>query len=131
MEMSTCTTLAVRAPRGRGNHKPAIEWRLDLPREWRRLVVTPLTIERFRDYEMAAERSIGRDEDEKPCYCSSRFVVMETRSDDDEEFYQIATYAESLKTWRLRDGRWLIHRLITREGERGSGLYSFSDRMPR
>ena len=27
------------------------------------VVVTPLEVERFRDYEMAAERMIGRDED--------------------------------------------------------------------
>jgi hypothetical protein len=53
------------------------------------------------------------------------------RSDDDEEFYQVVAYAELLSAWRLRDGRWLIYRLIKREGERGSGFYSFSDRMPR
>ena len=53
------------------------------------------------------------------------------RSDDDEEFYQVAAYAEALTAWRMRDGRWLIHRLISREGERGNGFYSFGDRMPR
>lgn len=120
-----------RATGVRRTRKPAIDWRHDLPKEWRRLVVAPLEIERFRDYEMAAERMVGRDEDERPCYCNSRVVVMETRSDDDEEFYQVAAYAESLKAWRLRDGRWLIHRLITREGERGSAFYSFSESMPR
>jgi hypothetical protein len=129
--MTTLLTQSARATGTRRKRQPTIDWRRDLPKEWQRLVISPLTISRFRDYEMAAERVVGRDEDEKPCYCSSRFVVMETRSDDDEEFYQIAAYAESLKAWRLRDGRWLIHRLITREGERGSGFYSFSDRMPR
>lgn len=129
--MDTCSLQTARATSIRRKRKPAFDWRRDVPKEWQRLVVAPLTVERFRDYEMAAERLVGRDEDEKPCYCSSRFVVMETRSDDDEEFYQIAAYAESLKAWRLRDGRWLIHRLITREGERGSGFYSFGDRMPR
>lgn len=129
--MTSCSVQIARATGTRRKREPAIDWRRDLPKEWRRLVVSPLVVERFRDYEMAAERLVGRDEDEQPCYCSSRFVVMETRSDDDEEFYQIAAYAESLQAWRLRDGRWLIHRLITREGERGSAFYSFGEHMPR
>jgi hypothetical protein len=129
--MTICSMQTTRAKGVRRKRRTAIDWRRDVPKEWQRLVVAPLSIERFRDYEMAAERLIGRDEDEQPCYCSSRFVVMETRSDDDEEFYQVAAYAESLKAWRLRDGRWLIHRLITREGEHGSGFYSFSETMPR
>jgi hypothetical protein len=129
--MTTCSIQTARGVGVRRKRQPAIDWRRDLPKEWQRLVISPLVVERFRDYEMAAERFVGRDEDNQPCYCSSRFVVMETRSDDDEEFYQIAAYAESLKAWRLRDGRWLIFRLISREGERGSGFYSFSDRMPR
>jgi hypothetical protein len=106
-------------------------WRTDLPIEWQDAVIAPLALETYRDYEMAAERVIGRNEDDEPCYCASRFIVTETRSDDDEEFYQVAAYAESLSAWRMRDGRWLIHRLITRDGERGSGFYSFGDRMPR
>lgn len=129
--MNICSAQTSRVKTAGRKRKPAIDWRRDIPKEWQRLVVAPLVIERFRDYEMAAERVIGRDEDEQPCYCGSRFVVMETRSDDDEEFYQIAAYAESIQAWRLRDGRWLIHRLISRDGEPGSGFYSFSDRMPR
>jgi hypothetical protein len=107
------------------------QWRIGLPPEWRDLVIPPLSLESHRDYEMAAERTIGRDEDDQPCFCRSRFIVTETRSDDDEEFYQIAAYAEALTAWRLRDDRWLIHRLITREGERGHGFYSFGEHMPR
>jgi hypothetical protein len=95
------------------------------------MVIVPLSLETYRDYEMAAERIVGRDEDDAPCYCASRFIVTETRSDDDEEFYQVAAYAESLSAWRLRDGRWLIHRLISRDGESGAGFYSFADAMPR
>ncbi len=106
-------------------------WRQDLPGEWQDVVVVPLALETYRDYEMAAERIVGRDEDDEPCYCACRFIVTDTRSDDDEEFYQVAAYAESLSAWRLRDGRWLIHRLITRDGERGTSFYSFGDSMPR
>ena len=106
-------------------------WQTDLPADWRHMVVAPLALATYRDYEMAAERVVGRDEDEQPCYCASRFIVVDTRSDDDEEFYQVAVYAESLSAWRLRDGRWLIHRYISRDGERGSGFYSFAESMPR
>ena len=129
--MDSCTTLTVRTPRGRGNHRPTIDWRLDLPRQWRRQVIAPLTIERFRDYEMAAERSIGRDENEQPCYMAARVVVTDVRSDDDEEYYQVAAYAEATSAWRLRDGRWLVYRLIRRDGEEGSGFYSLGEHMPR
>jgi hypothetical protein len=106
-------------------------WKQGLPKEWQRLAIAPLAIERFRDYEVAAERLVGRDDDEQPCYCNSRFVVMETRSDDDEEFYQVVAYAEALTAWRLRDGRWLIYREIKRDGERGNSFYSFGEAMPR
>jgi hypothetical protein len=95
------------------------------------MVIAPLELRTYRDYEMAAERVVGRDENGQPCYCATRFIVAETRSDDDEEFYQVAAYAESLSAWRLRDDRWLIHRFITREGGGGSGFYSFADHMPR
>lgn len=106
-------------------------WQTDLPSEWRAMVIAPLALTTYRDFEMAAERVVGRDEDDQPCYCASRFIVAETRSDDDEEYYQVAAYAESLSAWRLRDGRWLIHRFIMRDGERGIGFYSFAERMPR
>ena len=129
--MTPCIAQAPRTSTTRRKRTAAIDWRLNLPKEWQRLVVAPLATETYRDYEMAAERIIGRDEDEQPCYCRSRFVVTEMRSDDDEEFYQVVAYAELLSAWRLRDGRWLIYRLIKREGERGSGFYSFSYRMPR
>lgn len=129
--MNSCTTMEIRADNRRSRRQPAVAWRRDLPKQWHRQVVAPLLIERFRDYEMAAERSIGRDEDDQPCYCAARFLVTDLRSDDDEEYYQVAAYAESLTAWRLRDGRWLIHRLISREGEGGSGFYTIGDRMPR
>lgn len=115
----------------RMGHGKGTDWQLGLPSEWRDCVVVPLWRSTYRDYEMAAERIVGHDEDDQPCYCRSSFIVTETRSEDDEEFYQVAAYAEVLTAWRLRDGRWLIHRLITREGEQGTAFYSFGDAMPR
>ena len=110
---------------------PPSQWQADLPKEWQRQVVAPLSIEKYRDYEVAAERVIGRDEDDHPCYCRSRFVVTDIRSDDDEEFYAVIAYVETLAAWRLRDGRWLIYRELKRDNERGRAFYSFGETMPR
>jgi hypothetical protein len=42
-------------------------------------------------------------------------------------------YKEDLAAWRMRDGRWLIHRVITREATGGQSyaFYAFSESMPR
>jgi hypothetical protein len=103
---------------------------IDLPVQWRGMAIVPSELRAYRDYEMAAERVAGWDENGQFCYCCSRFIIAETRSDDDEEFYQVAAYAESRSAWRLRDGLWLIYRVTTRDGERGHGFYSLVDHMP-
>jgi hypothetical protein len=96
-------------------------------------VIAPLEFEVFREYEIAAARVRGLDEDGAPCYCAHSVFIPEVRSDDDDEFYQIVTYAERLAAWRLRDGRWLIYRR-TGGADCAAPLhsfYSFSDAMPR
>ncbi|HEX8989556.1 MAG TPA: hypothetical protein VF816_16485 [Rhodocyclaceae bacterium] len=97
------------------------------------MAIVPLELTLHRDYEADATRTVGMDEDGMPCYTAHRFVLGETRSDDDDEFYSIVAYAESLEAWRLRDGRWLIRRIVVREGEveRGRAFYSFGEAMPR
>lgn len=107
------------------------EWREGLPAEWLHAVVPPLALETYRDYELAAQRTVGRDEDDAPCYCAWCFVMTETRSDDDEDYYQLVAYAEALSAWRLRDGRWLIRRTVSRDGDGGRPFYSLADSMPR
>lgn len=108
-------------------------WTRDLPRRWRAMAVAPLDLAIHRDYEADAVRAIGTDEDGLPCFTAHRFVLGETRSDDDDDFYTEVAYAESLSAWRLRDGRWLILRVVVRDGEieRGRAFYSFGESMPR
>jgi hypothetical protein len=118
--------LARRSERERDN----IDWATQLPPEWIAQVVVPLSFDVFRDYEIAALRTLGRDEDGNACFHAYRFIVHEPRSDDDEEFYQVAVYGESLTAWRLRDGRWLAHRLIGREGSKGRAFFSLGERLP-
>lgn len=110
-----------------------IDWKALLPRAWREQVVAPLEFEVFREYEIAAQRVRGLDEDGLPCYCAHQVQLQELRSDDDEEFYQVVTYAERLSAWRLRDGRWLIYRQVGGADCAAplQGFYAFSDNMPR
>lgn len=107
---------------------PALEWPWHggLPAEWRDAVVEPLGFRRFHDYEAAALRVLGSDESDQPCYSHYQYRLSETRSDDDEDFYEETLYAEWGTSWRLRDGRWLTFRQV---GERG--FFSFSEEMPR
>ncbi len=80
---------------------------------------------------MAAARILGRDEDDNACYCAHSFVLEEPVTPGCAA--SRLAYAESLRAWRLRDGRWLIHRLVIRQGEqdKARGFYSLSESMPR
>ncbi len=111
-----------------------VAWESQLPRSWREQVVEPVEFEVFREYEMAAQRITGHDEDGLACYCAHSVTITELRSDDDEDYYQVVAYAEHLSAWRLRDGRWLIHRTIIVDEtapEDARSFFSFGDAMPR
>ena len=112
---------------------PETYWRARLPPEWLSMVVSPLTLHRHREYEALAERVFGEDEDGRRCFYEHVFVLVDGRSDNDEDYYSVLTYGESVRAWRLRDERWLIHRVIrTDEAERAAlGFYSFSEQCPR
>ena len=107
-------------------------WWHRLPAEWREMVVSPLSFDLFREAQLEAERVFGYAPDGLACYYAHHYLLQEPRSDDGEEFYAAAAYAESVVAWLLRDGRWLIHRIV-RVGEDcdGQAFYSFSESMPR
>ena len=111
----------------------SVRWWDDLDVSSKVQVVAPMRFDLFREYEMAAERIVGYDENEEPCYCAFRHVLTELRSDDDEVFYEAPTHAESLTSWRLRDERWLVFRNIVGSCERGTAysFFTFSEAMPR
>lgn len=108
-------------------------WQEHLPQEWRELVIAPLDLRRYQDYEMAADRVVGYDADDKPCYTSHRFSLTEPRSDDGEEFYTVLAYGEELAAWRLRDERWLVWREIHADEDCQSArsFYTLAQGMPR
>ena len=108
-----------------------IRWQDGLPAHWQDQVVAPLYFDHYLDYVMAAARILGRDESDDACYCAHSFV-LESPADPLAPGRELS-YAENLRAWRLRDGRWLIHRVIIRHGEhaKARGFFSLSPTMPR
>lgn len=112
--------------------KLANGWSLQLPTEWLDAVEPPLYFENYSEYEIAAQRSVGYDADDRACFTAYRFELTEPASDDDEEFYTIVIRSEEMAAWRLRDGRWLVFRRENAgPSPRTSGFYALSPEMPR
>jgi hypothetical protein len=109
------------------------QWSQDLPPALKNLVITPVSFDVSRDYEMQAEHTHGRDVANQPCFSEFRFVLTQLCSDDDEVFYEVPVYAESLTSWRLHDQRWLVCRTQVSgvDQARGQTSLSLSDTMPR
>lgn len=107
-------------------------WMEKLPTEWQAMVIVPCEITRYQEYEIAAERIIGTDEEGVRCFYAHSYVLADCRSDDDEEFYPVITYGENVRAWRLRDERWLIFRIVHTDNDCSArrGFYSFSERCP-
>jgi hypothetical protein len=116
-----------------GNESRAPDWQQGLPAEWRAEAIAPLRFIIHCEYEMPASRTLGYDKDDLACYHHHAFALGEPRSDDDEEFYEALIHGENVHAWRLRDQRWLVWRVVRKEGDcRGNrGCYSFSERMPQ
>ena len=122
-----------RAEPARWSSRDRTAWLAYLPREWREMVIAPLDFVEYHEYEVAASRCLGYDVDGQACYYAHGYALNEPRSDDDEEFYQVVVYSETVHAWRLRDERWLIHRIVHHcgEGAPGRGFYSFAEQCPR
>ncbi|TAK98067.1 MAG: hypothetical protein EPO09_02860 [Aquabacterium sp.] len=106
-----------------------VNWSDRVPTLWKDLTIGPLWVDVNRDPESGAERWMGYDEDEQPCYCRYRFeVAMGTLNNEGNGLYR-----EDLAAWRMRDGRWLIHRIIHSQADEKAAyaFYAFSESMPR
>lgn len=104
-----------------------VNWAARVPVLWRSLTIGPLWIDVYRDKDTQAERWIGYDEEEQPCFCRHAFQL------DIGALAGKAGYMEDLMAWRMRDDRWLIHRIIKchADGRRSYAFYSFAETMPR
>lgn len=121
-----------RPSRRTGRFENAPAWLEHLPGEWRETVEAPLYFEQYREYEINAERAVGYDADDRPCFATHRFLLTRLVSDDDEEFYEVVAYAEEMAAWRMRDGRWLVYRRNSaNQGGKPRSFYAFSAAMPR
>ena len=101
-----------------------------MPSGWQDATEAPLYFKQYSEYEMPAERALGYDADDRPCFTSHRFLLTSLASDDGEEFYEVVTYSEEMAAWRLRDERWLVFRLISTNNS-PRGFYALSPEMPR
>lgn len=107
-------------------------WDRHLPPGWRDAVEIPLYFNQYSEYEISAERSVGYDADDAPCFTAHRFQLTSLASDDDEEFYEVVSYSEELAAWRLRDERWLVFRQTSSNNCSASrSFYALSPDMPR
>ena len=110
-----------------------IDWTSRLPDAWRDRVDGPMWVQVFRDHSCGAERWVGFNEDDRPCWVRYRFVI-EHAPGESGQGARAVRHCEDLMGWLMRDGRWLIHRTILSQAERRPASYSFfalSERMPR
>ncbi|WP_374328304.1 hypothetical protein [Azonexus sp.] len=115
-----------------GDQEARIDWLRLLPAEWRDAVDAPLYFRRYREYEILAERTIGYDEDARPCFITHQFALTRLLSDDDEEFYESVSLAEEMTAWRLHDGRWLVLRNTQPDpGSKNGDFYAIHPDAPR
>lgn len=107
-------------------------WCRYLPEAWQDQVVAPLDVVAFREYEMDAERWVGRDGDDLPCYTAHRFVILAAEDRPGPAGTPRVAYSEEMAAWRLRDDRWLVFRMIGAAAVTlPRGFYSISPAMPR
>ena len=106
----------------------AHHWRGYLPDAWADRVEAPLWVEEFQEYQLDAQRWVGYDADEQPCYTAHHYALPA----QDASAGAAVAYSEMLAAWRLRDERWLVFRLIGAGGAAlPRGFYVFSPEMPR
>lgn len=115
-----------------GDPEATVDWLRLLPAEWRDAIDAPLYFRHYREYEMLAERTIGYDEDARPCFITHQFTLTRLMSDDDEEFYESVALAEEMTAWRLHDGRWLVLRTTQPDpGSKNGDFYAIHPDAPR
>lgn len=134
--MTRASCIYGQVPRGPHRHpgqpcRP--RWQARLPERWRAEAIAPASFRVYREYEVPARRVVGEDSAGEPCFCAYDYRLTDLRSDDDEELYCALAYEETVRAWRLRDGRWLVHRYRLPFGEDGEAIadLGFQTQMPR
>ena len=100
----------------------AHNWRGYLPDAWADRVEAPLWVEEFQEYQLDAQRWVGYDADEQPCYTAHHHALPAQ-----DASRRGGGVFRMLAAWRLRDERWLVFRLIGAGGSAPPrGFYVFS-----
>ena len=87
-------------------------WSSRLPPAWRGRVVAPCRFKVYREFEIPARRVLGFDTRGEICFRAHDYRLLDACSDDDEDFYGVLTYAESVVAWRLKEQGWLLYRRV-------------------
>lgn len=117
----------------RGALEAAHPWRAGLPKRWLGKVVVPTYFVRYRDYEIRAERFVGYEYEEQPCFCEYQVDFLTPQRDGLVAPVVGISYWEHLKAWRLTAAQWLILRRYQtdRRTARGQAFFCLSENMPR
>lgn len=117
-------------PGRKGTTPDARIWLEDLPAEWLNAIDPPLYYTQYHEYEISAERAVGYDADDKPCFTCHRFLLTQTGTSESTQ--PVVTFSERMSAWRLRDDRWLVFRRNSaNHGSEPASFYAFSSTMPR
>lgn len=92
-------------------------WKADLPTEMgiNAILVVPQRFEHFEEPSAYAEKMLGYDKAGRCCYYQHAYTITRDVLDDEDNFYEEASYHEILTAWLLDSGQWLC-RTISRIG---------------
>lgn len=79
------------------------------------ILVIPTYFEYFEEPSAYAEKVLGYDQSGRCCYYQHTYTITRDVLDDDDNFYEEASYHEMLTAWLLDSGQWLS-RTTSRNG---------------
>jgi hypothetical protein len=110
-----------------------IDWESDVPWYMKDMVVAPFEFTVHQDYEILADRTVGNDLQDEACYCAYRYVETRLQSEDDDVVYVAPVYAQTISSWRMLNGYWLVLTKTYLEFDTGKhqSAITISKAMPR
>ena len=91
-----------------GKKSMTIDWQSDVPWYIKDMVIEPFEFTVHQDYEILADRTVGNDLQDEPCYCAYRYVETRLQSEDDDLLYVAPVFAQTISSWRMLSGHWLV-----------------------
>lgn len=71
------------------------------------ILVVPSRFEHFEEPSAYAEKILGYDQSGRCCYYQHVYTMTRDVLDDEDNFYEEASYHEILTAWLLDNGQWL------------------------